>query len=272
MSQHNTSVIRLDDVPFTLAESRGFQLIVGGEPSVAGEVEAKCAAVLKSDFDSASALSKADSVVRIGRGGTLRAGLSNGTSVILRPYRRGGLMAPLLGSSFFAVPSRSFLSARPFRELILLNYLWNRQLPVTRPVAACAQWTVSRLLYRGVLVTEEIKDSANLLDLVYRARLGEIAKSDCELYCQQAAQHVGKVLRSGVFHSDLHLGNVIVSNAGKVNLVDFDKACWIESAEQLKLYITYTINRWIHSAVKHGVRDIAVDPFVDCLVAELSAA
>ncbi|MGB7756986.1 MAG: 3-deoxy-D-manno-octulosonic acid kinase [Salinisphaera sp.] len=148
-----------------------------------------------------------------GRGAAyfLRAGAE--TVWVLRHYRRGGMLAPLNRDRYAWVGASA---SRPARELRLLAALYNRGLPVPRPVAARA---VRR---RGVTYTA---------DLITEAIAGTRALADClgeQALDLSAWQDLGAVIacmhQAGVWHADLNARNVLIDGERRFHLIDFDRA------------------------------------------------
>lgn len=151
-----------------------------------------------------------------GRGVTWFVQQTGKPALVLRHYWRGGLMGRLFGDRFWWQPlSRS----RAMAEFALLGQLQAAGLPVPKPVAArCVR---HGLFYRADLLIERIPNARDLV-----AILRERALSDGEW------QAVGRVIRQmhavGAWHSDLNAHNLLLDNAGKIWVIDFDK-CGIRS-------------------------------------------
>ena len=130
--------------------------------------------------------------------------------LVLRHYRRGGLLGKFISDCYLGFSPRG---SRPFREWRLLRKLYELGLPVPRPAAA-------RIIrgpgfYRGDLVTLEVKNAAALSALLQKKPLGE-----------EGWQTVGRTIRrfhdQGVSHPDLNAANILLRDM-EVFLLDFDK-------------------------------------------------
>lgn len=130
---------------------------------------------------------------------------------VLRHYRRGGLVAKLMGDRYFW---RSENSNRAFAEWQLLYHLHRAGLPVPAPIAA--RYRRLGMLYTADLITERLTDSISLAEQL-RTRgipiLGWIT--------------IGRCIRSfhdlGVCHPDLNAHNILLVGDDSVYLIDFDR-------------------------------------------------
>jgi 3-deoxy-D-manno-octulosonic acid kinase len=146
-----------------------------------------------------------------GRGGVAVIATPAGECV-LRHYRRGGLVARLLGDRYLW---RGADRTRPFTEFRLLAEITRRGLPGPLPVAA--RYQRSGMFYRADLMTRRIADAHTLahcqadgrLDRALAAAVGEL---------------VARFHREGIWHADLNAHNVLVAPAG-LHLIDFDRGC-----------------------------------------------
>jgi 3-deoxy-D-manno-octulosonic acid kinase len=137
----------------------------------------------------------------------------DGLSLVLRPYRRGGLVA--------RVSPRHYLwsgedNARPFREWLLTYRMHRAGLPVAPPIAAHYRHTMG--LYTGALITERLAVRGTLADC--------LAKESLSVLTWIA---IGRVIRRfhefGVCHADLNVRNILVGEDSKdgIYLIDFDR-------------------------------------------------
>ncbi|MBW0149358.1 3-deoxy-D-manno-octulosonic acid kinase [Marinobacter arenosus] len=143
-----------------------------------------------------------------GRGGAwfLEA---DGSRLVLREYRRGGLVAKLSEKAYAYTREQD---VRSFSEFRLLNQMHRMGLPVPRPVAAWYR-KVSLVQYRAAIIIERLDGTVPLAELITRLR----AEDWCAL---------GKTIRrfhdAGVRHADLNCFNVLVEGS-RFYLIDFDK-------------------------------------------------
>ena len=132
-----------------------------------------------------------------------------GEQWVLRPYRRGGLMARVNDSSYLWTGRER---TRAFREMRLTAALYARGLPVPRPVAA-AVWQHG-LSYRAALITVRLAGARALADC--------LAQADRALL-----ERVGATIRrfhdAGLDHVDLNARNLLVAPDGAIFLIDLDR-------------------------------------------------
>lgn len=130
--------------------------------------------------------------------------------LVVRHYRRGGILGPWLGDRYLWL---GLGRTRALREWHLLADLYARGLPVPRPVAGRVRRT--GLCYRADIVTQRIDGGESLAQRLARAPL------DAERW-----RMIGACLRrlhdAGVWHADLNAHNVLLS-ASEIYLVDFDR-------------------------------------------------
>jgi 3-deoxy-D-manno-octulosonic acid kinase len=130
---------------------------------------------------------------------------------VLRHYRRGGLLAGLLGDRYFwAGEDRS----RSFREWRLLARLADWSLPVPRPVAA--GYSKTGLSYRADLITEELPTRRTLAMALASGPLEDAR-------WRSIGSCIARFHALGVQHADLNAHNVLLGDPGEVFLLDFDR-------------------------------------------------
>jgi tRNA A-37 threonylcarbamoyl transferase component Bud32 len=135
--------------------------------------------------------------------------------VALRGLRRGGWLGPLLGGALAG-------SRRPFAELAVTARLHAAGAPVPRPLVAIA-WRRGALWNAavGTAFVEDALDAATWL-----------AAAPARPRLRRALAAAGRAVRrlhdAGGFHPDLHVGNLLVREAGEdppqVWVVDLDGA------------------------------------------------
>jgi len=144
-----------------------------------------------------------------GRGSTWMI-RSNGDELVLRHYRRGGLLAPLLGDRYLWC---GLGRTRAWREWRLLADMQREGLPVPSPVAA--RVVRHGLIYTADLITRRLPGADSLAQHLSREALSA-----------QRWRSIGVCLRrfhiNGVCHADLNAHNILLDADG-VYLIDFDK-------------------------------------------------
>ncbi len=129
---------------------------------------------------------------------------------VLRHYRRGGLVARVLGDRYLWTDAGR---TRCFAEFRLLQELLGRGLPVPAPVAA--RYVRRGLHYRADLITRRIVGAHTLAAL--------LAAGDAEpALLARVGETVADFHAAGAFHADLNAHNVLLAD-GRVWLIDFDR-------------------------------------------------
>ncbi len=148
-----------------------------------------------------------------GSGRLLR--LEGGPDLFVRQAKRGGLARFFLRDTFVGI------SARPFNELAVATKAFQRGIPVAEPMGAMVHWIVPGV-YRGFFLSRAIPGMT----------LWEFMRTDDDPIVRR---HVLMAARAaivtmhdkGLFHADLNLHNLIVTQAGetfKIVILDLDKA------------------------------------------------
>ena len=126
--------------------------------------------------------------------------------VVLRHYRRGGLVAKFVQTRYFWT---GFEKTRASVEFDLLRTLWRAGLPVPRPLGAAA-WRHG-MTYRAALLTQRIPQARPLAQC-----------ADPEVW-RRAGALIAEMHRMGAWHADLNVYNILFDDNKKVWLIDFDR-------------------------------------------------
>ncbi|GAB2787987.1 3-deoxy-D-manno-octulosonic acid kinase [Halomonas shantousis] len=128
---------------------------------------------------------------------------------VLRPYRRGGMVARLSDSRYVWT---GLERTRAFREMRLTATLYTRGLPVPRPVGGCV-WRHGPT-YEAALMTVRLTGAQTLAELLPQADNGLL-------------EQVGATLRrfhdAGLDHVDLNARNLLITPDARVWLIDLDR-------------------------------------------------
>lgn len=222
------------------------------------------AALLSSSKSGSVGVAASSNGPRIGRAAVSRIEV-DGRSLIVRHFRRGGLVAKFNSDTFLRLPPWS--SFRMFAELKVLSALSLQGACVPRPVGAIVQPMVragNAALYRGLLITEELSGTKNLLA---EAANGSAAGLPIEELCRRAGVEARRCLTLGVFHPDLHPGNVLFDAAGKTYIIDFDQARLNYDRPLREPWQRRTVARWNRSIDKHSLPPQLRTAFFDGLYA-----
>ena len=156
-------------------------------------------------------------------------------SVVIKHYRRGGLMRYFIKRRYL-----KFGKTRAQREFELLDIVGNLGLNVPQPIAYAHR---GRLFYRAWLVTREIHQPLSL------ARLSLHNEKKTRTAMESAIEQISSLIQNSILHVDLHPGNIVVDGEGKVYLLDFDKGSVYHGNRQ-KLKNRY-LTRWQRAVTKH---------------------
>ena len=165
-----------------------------------------------SDFDASSlrAQSRWRGELSGGRGQVWFATLGD-IEIVIRRYRRGGLMSRLSESRYLWT---GLTNTRVYRELQLLEQLVSLGLPVSVPVGG-RLWRRG-FHYEAALVTQRIEGAKTLAQRIS----GEPLSASCWA-------SVGRLIRRfhdlGVWHADLNANNILFDAKGDLLLIDFDR-------------------------------------------------
>jgi 3-deoxy-D-manno-octulosonic acid kinase len=144
-----------------------------------------------------------------GRGGVALIETPAGECV-LRHYRRGGMVAKLMGDRYLwsgADHTRSFMEFR------LLGRIATLGLPSAPPVAC--RYRRHGMFYTADLITRRIANASTLAECLASGRLdGDMAELVGAL--------VARFHRAGIWHADLNAHNVLVTD-DELYLIDFDR-------------------------------------------------
>lgn len=147
-----------------------------------------------------------------GRGGVGAFTLRPDLAVVLRPYRRGGLVGRVNRSRYLG------LSPRPFRELHGALAVARAGVPTPEALGAAVVWEAPGV-YRGAFVTRELWGAANLWRFLQQAPPEQRGPA-----CAAAAAVVRRLHDAGALHPDLNLQNLLIRRAGGLEawLIDLD--------------------------------------------------
>lgn len=180
---------------------------------------------------------------RRGRGRTPSVALDPHTSMVLRHYRHGGLLAPLFGSLFRG-------PGRPLRELLVCARAEAAGAPVPR-VLCLVLWPVFGPFWSALIGTREERPASELLSALQKAGPDEAIR---------LARATGRAIRSlhdaGVEHRDLQLHNVLVIDedaSWRVVVVDLDRAVFHAQGLLPTSRRADNLGRLARSAVKNGL-------------------
>jgi len=145
-----------------------------------------------------------------GRGGVAIVDTPAGECV-LKHYRRGGMVAALMGDRYLWGGADH---TRGFQELRLLGIIADLGLPGPRPIAT--RYLRHGLFYSADLLTGRIQQASTLASHIAEGRFdGDMAAAVGDL--------VARFHQAGIWHADLNAHNVLIADTG-LYLIDFDRS------------------------------------------------
>lgn len=152
-----------------------------------------------------------------GRGSSLfiRPDLDTSTEWVLRPYRRGGLIAHFSQTRYVWTGQER---TRAVREVSLNAALFEQGLPVARPVGAC----IFRhgLTYEAAFMTQRIPGARALAEYVRDPRL---SSRHLDAVLTQVGHMIRDFHHKGLDHVDLNARNILVDLHDNPWLIDLDR-------------------------------------------------
>ena len=149
------------------------------------------------------------------RKSAFRMQLDDGLELYARRGRRGGLIASILSDVYAGI------APRPLNELAVTVEAIKRGIPVAEPMGAMIEW-IGPALYRGFFLTRAVRGMT----------LWQFVKTDDDPTVRnhvlaQARAAIDATQAKGLFHADLNLHNLLVTQARDsftVIIIDLDKA------------------------------------------------
>ena len=149
------------------------------------------------------------------RQSAFRVDLAGGLELFARRGRRGGLIASILSDVYMG------MTPRPLNELAITIEAMRRGIPVAEPMGAMVEW-IGPALYRGFFLTRAVRGMT----------LWEFVKTDDDPTVRthvlgQARAAIDTMHNKGLFHADLNLHNLLVTQVQEsftVIMIDLDKS------------------------------------------------
>lgn len=145
-----------------------------------------------------------------GRGASLFLAIDQ-RSLVLRHYRRGGMVRSISEKSYLW---QGLPRTRAWREFDVLCALEEKGLPAPRPYAC--QVKHKGATYQAALITHYL-DGHTLAERICAAPL-------TPEYWHAIGRCIKRFHLAGVNHADLNAHNILLTDAGQVSLIDFDRA------------------------------------------------
>jgi 3-deoxy-D-manno-octulosonic acid kinase len=172
-----------------------------------------------------------------GRLSICRVHLEDVGPVVVKHYRRGGLIGNLITQYYLKVAK-----TRGQVEFEQMEHVRTMGVRAPEPVAFAHR---GLLIYRAWLVTREVPHAQTMVAFSRKATdriAGVMAKLE---------QQIGILVDNRVAHADFHPGNILVDSGERVYIIDFDK-CVSWRGPREKLARRYRA-RWCRAVEKHGL-------------------
>jgi 3-deoxy-D-manno-octulosonic acid kinase len=155
--------------------------------------------------------------------------------VVIKHYTRGGFIRYIVKRNYIKCgKTRSQLEYEALQNAARLG------VNVPEPIAYAYH---GNLFYRAWLVTREIPQQNTL------AELSKIDEMQTRIAMKEVVNQIETLIRNNIHHADLHPGNILVNNTGRVFILDFDKSS-ISRGSRNKLRDRY-LRRWGRAVSKH---------------------
>jgi|LSQX01.3.fsa_nt_gb 3-deoxy-D-manno-octulosonic acid kinase len=180
-----------------------------------------------------------------GRGSIKRLELEGFGPVIIKYNTRGGLIRLFIERTYLRTGKAC--NRVEFEQIINASKLG---VSVPEPVAFA---TKGFLFYRGWLVLKEIKNSETLacVSLKDEDRTNKLLN--------EVTRQINILIDSGLYHVDLHPGNILVNDKDEIFIIDFHKARMFKAGKE-KLFDRY-FSRWKRAVKKHRLPEILNEIF-----------
>lgn len=144
-------------------------------------------------------------------------------NLVLKHYYRGGIVARFAKDLYLGI---NIENSRAFKEWRLLKEMHHLGLPVPRAVAAHVNKGL--ISYSADLITEEIKDSKTLADILSENSISTEQWKKIGACIKSFHQH-------DVYHADLNARNILFTASKDVYLIDFDNSFFRADAASWKM-------------------------------------
>ena len=170
-----------------------------------------------------------------GRSAVTMAQVEGIGSVVIKHYTRGGFIRYIVKQNYIKCgKTRSQLEYEALQNAASLG------VNVPEPIAYAYH---GNLFYRAWLVTREISQQKTL------AELSIIDERQTRIAMKEVVNQIETLIRNNIQHADLHPGNILVKNTGRVFILDFDKSSTSRGSRN-KLRDRY-LRRWRRAVFKH---------------------
>ena len=155
--------------------------------------------------------------------------------VAVKQFTRGGLIRHVNRHLYCQWPR-----SRSEREFRWLETARRVGITAPRPIAFAIR---GRLVGQCWLVMRALTAHRSLIQV---AQYGSLE----DAVCTQVAAQIRILMANGIWHRDLHPGNILVDEKNRPCIIDFDKARYMKDRNQLRKRYH---KRWNRAIVKHGL-------------------
>ncbi len=170
------------------------------------------------DYIEKAALSKS---LEVGRARTFELNYENNI-YILKHYHRGGFFQKIFRDKYIYTGD---VNTRANKEWALLKKIKTYDLPV--PEVAAIKVKKYIFTYKADLITKKINNTIQLIDFIKSNKMND------KLW-EKLAITLKKFFEKGIYHADLNVNNILVSDNEKFYLVDFDKSFITDNEKYFK--------------------------------------
>jgi hypothetical protein len=172
-----------------------------------------------------------------GRGGITLLSIDS-RHIACRKYIHGGLLRIITREIFFN-------AKRADEELKILMYLKEKDFPVVQPYGLIVRRNfVTKSLYILTVFEENAADLTDVLNISTRGQRFRIIKN--------LAQLMWNMEMLSVYHPDLHLDNVLVTDNGTMKFLDFDRAQIKSITKKDMEWMFWRLNRYVEKMEGQG--------------------
>lgn len=172
--------------------------------------------------------------VLAGRQSVIIAHLEGVGAVAVKHYARGGLVRHINHSTYANWPRSR--GEKEFRWLATVRQIG---LAAPRPIAFAS---TGRFIGQCWLITAAIPRHRSLI------RISQQPGDQCQAIYGKLSSQIQTLIRHGIWHRDLHPGNVLVDENGTPYVIDFDKARHLKNR---RLLTVKYIKRWARAIAKY---------------------
>ena len=155
--------------------------------------------------------------------------------VAVKQFARGGMIRHLNRNRYIHWPR-----SRSEREFRWLQTVRRFGIAAPEPIAFAIRGRISGQCW---LIMRALADHCSLIQTAQYGRLDDGLR-------RQVADQIRILMTHGIWHRDLHPGNVLVDRDNDPHIIDFDKACYINNRRRLKRRYR---QRWERAIVKHDL-------------------